>query len=111
VSNLAESSEAHRQTSSSQLAGHAADRAIMATGQQGGSEVALLIRGKSTCHLCGEVITADDRVEMFPSGLFSRGSAEDHLNDSSVHAACLSARPEAAAVARDAVKEYLERLS
>jgi hypothetical protein len=70
--------------------------------------MAILIRGKSVCHLCDRVMTSDDEVELFPPGLFELYSDLAHLNDSAVHAACLDQRPEAGR-SRHALDEYLER--
>jgi hypothetical protein len=70
--------------------------------------MALLIRGKSRCHLCDRVMGAYDEVELFPPALFRPDSDLAHLNDSAVHAVCLDQRPEADA-SRRALDEYVER--
>ncbi|RNL79825.1 hypothetical protein [Nocardioides marmorisolisilvae] len=60
--------------------------------------MSLLLRGKTVCHLCGEVIGLDDAAQQFPPGLFDSGGPVAHLNDSSIHSTCLDALPEAAYV-------------
>jgi hypothetical protein len=56
--------------------------------------MALIIRGKSVCHICGLVIADRDEVQLFPPALFAPSSAAAHLNDSGVHLACFKALPE-----------------
>lgn len=55
--------------------------------------MALVIRGKTRCHLCQRVHAPDDDVELFPPALFERGDPGFHLNDAGVHRECLLALP------------------
>jgi len=55
--------------------------------------VAIWIRGKSKCPLCGLVLDPDADVQMFPSGLFSPDEPAWEVNDAAVHRACLASRP------------------
>jgi hypothetical protein len=68
--------------------------------------MALVIIGRSRCHICGQVITADRQFQTFPPGLFADGTSEYHLNDSAVHLNCLDQLPEAEQ-AKHAVAEYV----
>ena len=52
--------------------------------------MALLLRGKSRCPLCGEVIGAEE-VVLFPAGLFPGGDPAFVVNDASVHPSCIAA--------------------
>jgi len=70
--------------------------------------VAIVIRGKSQCHLCGQVMSAEHQLDLFPPGLFPADSASAHLNDASVHSRCLDQRPEAEA-ARATLSEYVDK--
>ena len=70
--------------------------------------MALLVRGKSLCHLCGQVIGSNDAAELFPPALFTTASPLSDLNDSAVHATCLDLRTDADA-ARIALGEHVER--
>ena len=71
--------------------------------------MALLVRGKSTCHLCGQVIGPEDAAEMFPPALCDSREPVARLNDAAVHRVCLLATPFGAdaLVRRD---EYVGRL-
>ncbi|WP_156391777.1 MULTISPECIES: hypothetical protein [unclassified Nocardioides] len=70
--------------------------------------MAMIIRGKSLCHICGLVVAEGDEIQLFPPALFASSSDAEHLNDSGVHLACFEALPEhdeAAAV----LGAYLDR--
>lgn len=54
--------------------------------------MALVIRGKTKCRLCGRVHGPDDDIEMFPSGLFGRSDPAFEVNDAGVHHECLLAQ-------------------
>jgi hypothetical protein len=56
--------------------------------------MAMIIRGKSLCHICGLVIAERDEVQLFPPALLAPYSEAAHLNDSGVHLACFEALPE-----------------
>jgi hypothetical protein len=56
--------------------------------------MAVIIRGKSRCHICGLVIAEGDDVQLFPPALMPSSSNAAHLNDSGVHMACFEALPE-----------------
>lgn len=56
--------------------------------------MAIVIRGKSLCHLCGLIIASGDQVQCFPPALFDITSTAAHLNDSGVHLACFEGLPE-----------------
>jgi len=71
------------------------------------SLMAILIRGKSRCRLCGEVIVTDDAVVMFPPGLVAADHPASPANDSSFHAECLE-RQSWSAAALAALAEYQE---
>jgi hypothetical protein len=68
--------------------------------------VALLIRGKSVCRLCGEVLAEGQEAVLFPSGLFSRSDPAFDVNDAAVHDACLSRAPYGA-TARERLRDFL----
>lgn len=68
--------------------------------------MALIIRGKSLCHICGLVISEDDEVQLFPPALLDPSSDAAHLNDSGVHVACFEALPEHDEAAK-ALADYL----
>ena len=71
--------------------------------------MAILIMGKSVCHLCGQLIGEGEDAQMFPPALFSSSEAASHLNDSSVHLRCLERLPEHSA-AEVALGVYLRQL-
>lgn len=69
--------------------------------------MALLLRGRTVCKLCGRVIAVADPVVLFPSGLFAVNEPAFEVNDAAVHSACLDGKPYAAdAIARCAA--YVE---
>lgn len=41
--------------------------------------MALIIRGKTLCHICGRVLAEDDKVQLFPPALVAPTSAAAHL--------------------------------
>jgi hypothetical protein len=51
--------------------------------------MALVIRGRSKCRLCGLVISESDVIVTFPSGLFHPEDPAFEVNDAGVHRACL----------------------
>ncbi len=55
--------------------------------------MALLIRGKTACNLCRQVIQAEDDAVLFPSGLFAPGEPAFAVNDAAVRRACLLSTP------------------
>jgi hypothetical protein len=65
--------------------------------------MAIVIRGKTRCRLCGRVIEVGDDIVMFPSGLFDVNEVAFEVNDAGVHRECLAKQT----YAHDA----LERLS
>lgn len=69
--------------------------------------MALIVRGKSHCHICGLVLAEVDDVQLFPPALMPQSSKAAHLNDSGVHVACFEALPEHDEVA-DALANYLQ---
>lgn len=71
--------------------------------------MAVIIRGKSLCHICGLVLAADDDVQSFPPALLAESSSAAHLNDSGVHRACFERLPEHDEAA-NALAAYLRRL-
>lgn len=71
--------------------------------------MALIIRGKTLCHICGRVLAEDDKVQLFPPALVAPTSAAAHLNDSGVHLSCFEALPEHDEAA-EALLAYLEGL-
>jgi hypothetical protein len=56
--------------------------------------MAIVIRGKSRCHICGRIIKDVDEVQLFPPALFEPSADAAHLNDSAVHRACFESLPE-----------------
>lgn len=58
--------------------------------------MALVIRGKTFCRLCGRVHAPDDELELFPPGLFEASDPASEVNDAAVHRECLLAQPYAA---------------
>ena len=72
--------------------------------------MALVVRGKSKCRLCGLVISEDDVIVTFPSGLFHPGEPVFEINDAGVHRACLLDR-EYAAIALQRLDEFLDENS
>lgn len=70
--------------------------------------MAIIIRGKSVCHVCGSILAEDDDVQLFPPALLAEGSRGAHLNDSGVHRACFEQLPEHDEVAQ-ALAIYLQR--
>ncbi|MCO7239520.1 hypothetical protein [Aeromicrobium sp. CnD17-E] len=71
--------------------------------------MAILLRGRSRCHLCNAVIEAEDEAQLFPPALFATDSAFGRLNDSAVHRQCLDARPDGD-LALQILDEYLRDL-
>jgi hypothetical protein len=71
--------------------------------------MAIVIRGKSVCHLCGNVIEPSDAILLFPPALFDPCSALAHLNDSGVHRRCIEESPDYDD-ARRALENYVARL-
>src|ERR1700730_17212505 len=71
--------------------------------------MAVLIRGKSKCSLCEQIIGEDDAVELFPSGLFQADEPSFQVNDAAVHYACLLGR-DWGRVALERVREYVRRM-
>lgn len=69
--------------------------------------MAMIIRGKSLCHVCGLVLAEDDDVQLFPPALVAQASSGAHLNDSGVHRACFEQLPEHDEVAQ-ALAAYLQ---
>lgn len=67
--------------------------------------MALVVRGRSVCHLCGRVMGNGERLVLFPPALFDGRSVPARLNDSAVHADCL-ANQEYGAMAASALAEY-----
>lgn len=71
--------------------------------------MALTIRGKSRCHICGQTILIGERVQMFPPGLFGPKSGFAHLDDSGVHWQCLTSLP-GASEALTVLDAYLAKM-
>jgi hypothetical protein len=71
--------------------------------------MAIVIRGRSVCHICGRVLGADDDIQTFPPSLFPEGASEQHLNDSAVHLGCLLGLPYNEH-ARQVLNDYIDRL-
>ena len=55
--------------------------------------MALVVRGKTACSLCGKVHQRDDDVVLCPAGLFEPAEPLFVLNDAGVHRDCLMALP------------------
>ncbi|SKB02636.1 hypothetical protein [Aeromicrobium choanae] len=67
--------------------------------------MAIVLRGRSVCHLCGRVMRSEDDIALFPPGLFVADSVFAHLNDASVHRFCLEGTAQSNE-ALDALAEY-----
>lgn len=63
--------------------------------------MALVIRGKTKCRLCGRVIAEQDEIVTFPSGLFHPGEPAFEVNDAGVHRSCIIGTSFAAEALRD----------
>jgi hypothetical protein len=71
--------------------------------------VAIVVRGKTECRLCGNIHEAGDDLVLFPPGLFSATEAAFEVNDAGVHRDCLGATPYGAeAVAK--LKWYVDQV-
>lgn len=71
--------------------------------------MALIIRGKSRCHLCGQLLAPEDDVQLFPPALLEPSSDSAHLNDSGVHRVCYERLPEHDKIAA-ALENYLRQM-
>jgi hypothetical protein len=70
--------------------------------------VAIVVRGKSRCTLCGEVLLQDDELILIPAGLFAQpDSPFHHIWDSGLHRRCFESMP-LSDQAADKLRAYLE---
>ena len=70
--------------------------------------MAILIRGKTVCQLCGQVIAAKDDVAMFAAFISNELDPLRAFDDGAFHESCFSRHP-LAAEARRRFEEYLEQ--
>lgn len=70
--------------------------------------MAIVVRGKSRCALCGELLLHDDELTLIPAGLFARpDSPFHHIWDAGLHGRCFDNMPLSDRAA-DQLKAYLE---
>ena len=55
--------------------------------------MALVVRGRTLCFLCGAPLEEGQEIRMFPPGLFSPESTLSRFNDSAVHESCFREHP------------------
>jgi hypothetical protein len=68
--------------------------------------MAVVIRGKSQCRICGRTIDVGDDIVTFPSGLFQPTEPAFEVNDAGVHQDCLMNRAYAA-IALERLRRYV----
>jgi hypothetical protein len=69
--------------------------------------MALVIRGKTICRICGKVIGKDDEVAAFPAFVGNQKDPFYRFNDGAFHQSCFEALPESEAFNRR-YREMLE---
>jgi hypothetical protein len=70
--------------------------------------MAILIRGKTVCALCGQVIKKGEKATLFPHFVVSRDDPLWKFTDRALHTVCVARDPlgpEAIAVADSAVRQ------